>query len=48
MASLLSAETVLQRIDGDHEVLLRKEVLRFDAKPGLFVVRKHLPGGPTC
>jgi pimeloyl-ACP methyl ester carboxylesterase len=47
MASLLSAETVLQRIDGDHEVLLRKEVLRFDAKPGLFVVRKHLPGGPT-
>ncbi len=43
----LEAGVVRQRVDGDLEVDLHKEVLRVDAPVPLTVVRKHPVDGPT-
>lgn len=47
MPALIEATEVEQTVDGDHRVLLHKEVRRLDGAAPLFLVRKHLPGGPT-
>ena len=38
---------VTQVVDGEHRVDLHRAVMRLEADAPLYMVRKHLPGGPT-